>query len=899
MSNTFNKEEWVQEQEEKKKELTEKISAIAEGWEVSPTDMVDFVRFKARFYQYSSRNTMLIYNQNPGALFCASYKGFRDLGYYVKRGETGMKILVPVITTLFRESPDSEWKRLSDASEKEKQNIQREKYEIQKVRRFKIGTVFDVSQTNCPSEDYPKLFTAGYPSEQHRQAFEGLAAFSKEELGCPVRIENFRSVTKRGYYDPIGQQIVINERLNDTEKLSTMSHELGHAILHNLEMAEKNTEKTTAQKELEADTFSLMLQERMGIELTETRRSHLANAYKAFFSEQDKGEKVSAENIVNNIFEMYDANMEKIESYINAGINAVSLPSQSEDKRNSQTPLEDQEMSLKLTDDYRRQVQANFEHEVENNIPENDRMASQNTLYVNFFAGPGAGKTTAAWAIAAELKKAGIEAEYVAEYAKELVWEGNNKLLDGSEESQRILFEEQNRRLARLQGKVPVVVTDSPILLNCIYGDTSDEYKNVVREKFFSYNNFNVFVERGKGFVQSGRIHSLEQSVTIDTQIKQMLDGLGIKYGKYNHDTLGIITQNIIHRINYLQEHPEQATNKSRGIIDGGPKERHPFYDLDEIKAVPIEEICESLGIEVKHHGGSVWCAVRNEKTPSVKIYVDTNTFCDFGNGNLGGSSIDFVKYAEEIRDNQTAIYRIAELFGIRPINDYDFSHNCELTDAQYRRIGIQADLATKNFDFNVEKYGIDRTKQFAEKYRMTVQELRVKYPNVYANVLKKKAIPEIHAQRQEYYQTLHIQDRVYREAGLDLSVQDTLPKEIIDAQKELIAAEKAMIEAIKGTDVKFSARGSYEPRKAITDMRSGKLQFEIGSVGHVNMKQISKNLTYFKMPEDDYLNKKDQLNEIPHSAFVGGNMVNIAYDKSDDDQIRRILNAAPPKATI
>ena len=93
----------------------------------------------------------------------------------------------------------------------------------------------------------------------------------------------------------------------------------------------------------------------------------------------------------------------------------------------------------------------------------------KNTIIVNLFAGTGAGKTTCAWEIASELKKRNIQAEYVPEYAKELVWDEKRELLDGSLKNQRKLFQEQNHRLARLIGKVDVVVTDAPILLNQVY----------------------------------------------------------------------------------------------------------------------------------------------------------------------------------------------------------------------------------------------------------------------------------------------------------------------------------------------------------------------------------------------------------------------------------------------
>ena len=90
-----------------------------------------------------------------------------------------------------------------------------------------------------------------------------------------------------------------------------------------------------------------------------------------------------------------------------------------------------------------------------------------NTLIVNLFARPGGGKTTCAWDIASKLKQRGIEAEYVSEYAKELVWDGKTEMLDGSLKNQKKLYDEQNRRVQRLLGKVDVVVTDSPAILSC------------------------------------------------------------------------------------------------------------------------------------------------------------------------------------------------------------------------------------------------------------------------------------------------------------------------------------------------------------------------------------------------------------------------------------------------
>ena len=48
---------------------------------------------------------------------------------------------------------------------------------------------------------------------------------------------------------------------------------------------------------------------------------------------------------------------------------------------------------------------------------------TKNTIIVNLFAGPGAGKTTCAWEIASELKKRQHSNRICARIRKELVWE--------------------------------------------------------------------------------------------------------------------------------------------------------------------------------------------------------------------------------------------------------------------------------------------------------------------------------------------------------------------------------------------------------------------------------------------------------------------------------------------
>lgn len=180
-----------------------------------------------------------------------------------------------------------------------------------------------------------------------------------------------------------------------------------------------------------------------------------------------------------------------------------------------------------------------------------------NTVVVNAFGGPGVGKTTCSWEIASELKKQGLCVEYVSEYAKELVWDDNLQMLDGTVEHQKILLDEQEKRIQRLIGKADVVVTDSPLLLNLTYcRDCPEDYKHDVLERFNSYNNFCFLVKRDPSldFENRGRIHNLEESIEKDKEIQGFLKEHDIYHGIYSHAQSKILVKNIMTSFNRLNQ---------------------------------------------------------------------------------------------------------------------------------------------------------------------------------------------------------------------------------------------------------------------------------------------------------------------------------------------------------
>jgi hypothetical protein len=136
-------------------------------------------------------------------------------------------------------------------------------------------------------------------------------------------------------------------------------------------------------------------------------------------------------------------------------------------------------------------------------------------LVVNLFAGPGAGKSTLAAATFAALKKRGVCAELVTEFAKDCAWEGRT----GPLRCQPYVFGEQLWRMERLRGRgVEIAVTDSPILLSAIYAgdDAPPEFAAAVRAYAAREDAVNILVLRSKPYDPRGRFQTEEEARALD-----------------------------------------------------------------------------------------------------------------------------------------------------------------------------------------------------------------------------------------------------------------------------------------------------------------------------------------------------------------------------------------------
>jgi hypothetical protein len=172
------------------------------------------------------------------------------------------------------------------------------------------------------------------------------------------------------------------------------------------------------------------------------------------------------------------------------------------------------------------------------------------TLVVNYFAGPGSGKSTLMADTFARLKWLGIECEMAPEYVKELVWEGQKGPWD-----QEYLEAQQKYRINRLLGKVKVVLTDSPLLMMMAYRPYVDRFDPIV-DYFNMYRNLNIFVRRKKVYSPNGRVQTRAQALNFDKTIYKLMTVLTPGETQYEFDGVPTSAPKIVKVVQrHLKEH--------------------------------------------------------------------------------------------------------------------------------------------------------------------------------------------------------------------------------------------------------------------------------------------------------------------------------------------------------
>lgn len=119
-----------------KEMIGEAIDKIYEDTNKSEfNSLFNYFNVASKFYRYSNNNILLISLQKPEATRVADFDKWNSLGYAIKKGEKGIKILAP---------------------EKDKTGQNKDKEADEDNIRFSLKTVFDISQCEGMKNDFKK-----------------------------------------------------------------------------------------------------------------------------------------------------------------------------------------------------------------------------------------------------------------------------------------------------------------------------------------------------------------------------------------------------------------------------------------------------------------------------------------------------------------------------------------------------------------------------------------------------------------------------------------------------------------------------------------------------------------------------------------------------------------------
>ena len=247
--------------------------ALAEHLKEGMKNYLDSEQFKSfldtmsKFHNYSLNNIHLLKMQNPNVSRVASFNKWKaDFDRTVKKGSKALKIWVPyqVKTSIPVHQKELDFTPVENEME-QKEII---------VTRFKLGNVFDVSQTE--GKELPKAINELTGDvKDYEDLYRAAKAVSMDNQ-VPISFEEIKRESTNGYYSPDENRIVISKGLKGQEQiLKTIFHEMAHADLHRGSNAQYGDDQYRKQ-ELQAESVAYVVANHFGFDTSSYSFGYLA-----------------------------------------------------------------------------------------------------------------------------------------------------------------------------------------------------------------------------------------------------------------------------------------------------------------------------------------------------------------------------------------------------------------------------------------------------------------------------------------------------------------------------------------------------------------------------------------------------------------------------------------------
>jgi antirestriction protein ArdC len=192
----------------------------------------------------------LILAQRPDATRVAGFRSWQRMNRYVRRGETGIKILVPMARRVLHEARE-------EGGEDDAEADQRRVF-------FGVGHVFDVSQTE--GESLPRVEVPVLQGDEGADLYGHLAGVAAAEGVSIEQVAQLRG-EMMSYYEPPTGRIVLRQA-PQRQMTKTLAHELGHHF--------SGTTESSPEEETLAESVAYVVCSRFGLDTGERSFPYIA-----------------------------------------------------------------------------------------------------------------------------------------------------------------------------------------------------------------------------------------------------------------------------------------------------------------------------------------------------------------------------------------------------------------------------------------------------------------------------------------------------------------------------------------------------------------------------------------------------------------------------------------------
>jgi antirestriction protein ArdC len=225
-----------------KEVITANIQLLVEQLEAGHSEgLTAYLTAMGRFHNYSFGNILEIARQKPDATRVAGLHAWNQLGRKVMKGQKGIRILAPMISS--RKKKDTAAERSEDPAAN-----------TPVLMGFRAAYVFDVSQTEGAELPQFAERTTGEVGEYHQRLIDFTIV---QGIGLAFT-ESIAPALGMSY----GGRIAILPGQAPAEEFSTLVHELAHELLHK---TARRTATTTTVRETEAEAIAFVVSQTIGL----------------------------------------------------------------------------------------------------------------------------------------------------------------------------------------------------------------------------------------------------------------------------------------------------------------------------------------------------------------------------------------------------------------------------------------------------------------------------------------------------------------------------------------------------------------------------------------------------------------------------------------------------------